>query len=64
MPSHESRGGRLVHMEVNRGDGSLGAFLAIQSGLVMKSIDLLGSEEQRQQWLPGLASLDSVGAFA
>ena len=54
----------LVHMEINRGDGSLGAFLAIQSGLVMKSIDLLGSEEQRQQWLPGLASLDSVGAFA
>ena len=54
----------LVHKEINRGDGSLGAFLAIQSGLVMKSIDLLGSEEQRQQWLPGLARLDSVGAFA
>ena len=54
----------LVHMEINRGDGSLGAFLAIQSGLVMKSIDLLGSEEQRARWLPSLSRLDAVGAFA
>jgi glutaryl-CoA dehydrogenase len=53
----------LVHMEINRGDGSLGAFLAIQSGLVMKAIHLLGSEEQRQRWLPGLARLHAFGAF-
>ena len=51
-------------MEINRGDGSLGAFLAIQSGLVMKAIHLLGSEEQRQRWLPRLARLDAFGAFA
>jgi glutaryl-CoA dehydrogenase len=54
----------LVHMEINRGDGSLGAFLAIQSGLVMKSIHLLGSNEQRQRWLPRLAGLEAFGAFA
>ena len=54
----------LVHMEINRGDGSLGAFLAIQSGLVMKAIHLLGSEDQRSRWLPPLARLDAIGAFA
>ena len=51
-------------MELNRGDGSLGAFLAIQSGLVMQAIHLLGSEEQRRRWLPRMAALDAIGAFA
>ena len=43
----------LVNMELHRGDGSLGTFLGVQSGLAMKSIDLLGSEEQKERWLPG-----------
>ena len=42
----------LVNMELHRGDGSLGTFLGVQSGLAMKSIDLLGSEEQKERWLP------------
>ena len=54
----------LVHMELNRGDGSLGTFLGVQSGLAMKSIAMLGSEEQKQRWLPGMARLDQLGAFA
>ena len=54
----------LVNMEINRGDGSLGTFLGVQSGLAMKSIALLGSEEQKSRWLPGLASVDLFGAFA
>lgn len=54
----------LVNMEVHRGDGSLGTFLAVQSGLAMKSIALLGSEEQKRRWLPAMARLDAVGAFA
>jgi glutaryl-CoA dehydrogenase len=41
----------LVHMEVNRGDGSLGTFLGIQGGLAMNAIDLLGSEAQMKRWL-------------
>jgi glutaryl-CoA dehydrogenase len=57
-----SRG--LVNMELHRGDGSLGTFLGVQSGLAMKAIDLLGSEEQKARWLPEMARLDSVGAFA
>jgi glutaryl-CoA dehydrogenase len=54
----------LVHMELNRGDGSLGTFLGVQAGLAMKSIAMLGSEEQKQRWLPDMARLEKVGAFA
>jgi glutaryl-CoA dehydrogenase len=54
----------LIHMELNRGDGSLGTFLGVQSGLAMKSIALLGSEEQKQRWLPAMARLEMLGAFA
>jgi glutaryl-CoA dehydrogenase len=54
----------LVNMELHRGDGSLGTFLGVQSGLAMKSIDLLGSEEQKERWLPAMAQLEAVGAFA
>jgi len=54
----------LVHMELNRGDGSLGTFLGVHAGLAMKSIAMLGSEEQKQDWLPGMARLEKLGAFA
>ena len=54
----------LIHMELNRGDGSLGTFQAVQAGLAMRSIWMLGSEEQKQRWLPGMARLDKLGAFA
>src|SRR3712207_3049621 len=54
----------LVNMELHRGDGSLGTFLGVQSGLAMKSIDMLGSEAQKKRWLPAMAKLDAVGAFA
>jgi glutaryl-CoA dehydrogenase len=54
----------LVHMELNRGDGSLGTFLGVQAGLAMQSIAMLGSEEQKHRWLPSMAALDKLGAFA
>src|SRR5689334_25331361 len=54
----------LVHMELNRGDGSLGTFLGVQGGLAMQSIAMLGSEEQKQRWLPEMAALSRLGAFA
>jgi glutaryl-CoA dehydrogenase len=56
--------GGLIHMELNRGDGSLGTIHAVQAGLAMRSIWLLGSEEQKNRWLPGMARLDLLGAFA
>jgi glutaryl-CoA dehydrogenase len=54
----------LIHMELNRGDGSLGTFLGVQAGLAMQSIAMLGSEEQKQRWLPPMARLEQLGAFA
>jgi len=54
----------LVHLEVNRGDGSLGTFLGVQAGLAMQSIAMLGSEEQKQRWLPRMARVEAIGAFA
>jgi glutaryl-CoA dehydrogenase len=54
----------LVHMELHRGDGSLGTFLGVQAGLAMKTIAMLGSEEQKQRWLPAMARVEKIGAFA
>ena len=54
----------LIHLELNRGDGSIGTFLGVQAGLAMWSIAMLGSEEQKQRFLPGMAALDKLGAFA
>ena len=54
----------LVHMELNRGDGSLGTFLGVQAGLAMQSIAMLGSDEQKRRWLPPMAQLEKLGAFA
>jgi len=54
----------LVNMELHRGDGSLGTFHAVQSGLAMKAIDMLGSAAQKDEWLAPMARLDKVGAFA
>jgi glutaryl-CoA dehydrogenase len=54
----------LVHMELHRGDGSLGTFLGVQAGLAMKTIDMLGSPAQKERWLPAMARLESIGAFA
>ncbi len=64
LPDMSPLAAGLVHMEVNRGDGSLGTFLGVQAGLAMRSIAMLGSEEQKERWLPGLARVDELGAFA
>mgnify|MGYP003780550815 CR=1 FL=1 len=54
----------ILTRELARGDGSVNTFFGVQTGLSMGSIALLGSEEQKQRWLPGMAALDKVGAFA
>lgn len=54
----------LVHLELNRGDGSLGTFLGVQAGLAMQSIAMLGSTKQKDRWLPPMAKVDALGAFA
>jgi glutaryl-CoA dehydrogenase len=50
-------------MEMARIDASIATFFGVQSGLAMGSIYLLGSEEQRQEWMPRLQRLQAIGAF-
>jgi len=54
----------LVNMELRRGDRTLGTLLAVQSGLAMNAIDLLGSEQPNERLLSAMAQLDALGAFA
>jgi glutaryl-CoA dehydrogenase len=54
----------LVTMELHRGDGSLGVFLGVHAGLAMNSIAMCGSDEQKERWLPAMAAMDKLGAFA
>jgi glutaryl-CoA dehydrogenase len=54
----------LVSMEWARADGSMGTFYGVHSNLAMQSIDMLGSDEQKERWLPKMADLDAIGAFA
>ena len=54
--------GRAI-LELARGDLSLATFMGVQSALAMTSISLLGSNEQKQRWLPPMARLERIGAF-
>jgi glutaryl-CoA dehydrogenase len=54
----------LVSRELARGDGGLTTFFAVHSGVAMTSVAMLGSEEQKRKWLPPMARMDKIGAFA
>src|SRR5262249_23754067 len=53
----------MVILELARGDLSLSTFSGVHSALAMMSIALLGSEEQKQRFLPPMARLEKIGAF-
>ena len=53
----------LAIAEIARGSGSLSTFLHVQSGLAMAAIHELGSEEQKQKWLPPMAKCEKIGCF-
>ncbi|MEW6637596.1 MAG: acyl-CoA dehydrogenase family protein [Actinomycetota bacterium] len=53
----------LALAEIARGSGSLATFLHVQSGLAMAAIHELGSEEQKQRWLPRMARCEKIGCF-
>jgi glutaryl-CoA dehydrogenase len=54
----------LATVEMSRGDGSMNTFMGVQANLSMGTINMLGSEEQRKRWLPDMAALRKIGAFA
>ena len=53
----------LAIAELARGSGSVATFLHVQSGLAMTAIHELGSEDQKQRWLPGMARCEKIGCF-
>ncbi|HEX2105848.1 MAG TPA: acyl-CoA dehydrogenase family protein [Solirubrobacteraceae bacterium] len=63
-PGMSATAAGLVSMEWARADGSVATFFGVHSNLAMQSIEMLGSEEQRERWLPPMARLESLGAFA
>lgn len=55
--------GWVAH-ELARVDASLATFFGVHSEIAMGSIGLCGSQEQRREWLPPMASGDVIGAVA
>ena len=53
----------LIYQELERGDSGLRSFVSVQGGLVMYPIHAFGSEAQKREWLPKLASGAAVGCF-
>lgn len=53
----------LVSREVERCDSGYRSMMSVQSSLVMHPINAYGSEEQKQKYLPKLASGEWIGCF-
>jgi glutaryl-CoA dehydrogenase len=54
----------FLTLELARVDTSMATFIGVHSGLAMGSIELLGSDEQRARWMPGMFAMETIGAFA
>lgn len=53
-----------VALELARVDASVATLVGMQNGLVMGSLGVAGSPEQRAEWLPRFASGEALGCFA
>ncbi len=54
----------LVGMNIARTDTSFCTFYGVHSGLAMNTIYLVGTEEQKQKWLPPMARMEKIGCWA
>ena len=53
----------LICQELERGDSGVRSFASVQGSLAMYPIWDFGSEEQKEKYLPGMASGELVGCF-
>ncbi len=53
----------LIMQELERGDSGIRSFASVQGALVMYPIYTFGSDQQRDEWLPRLASGEAIGCF-
>lgn len=63
-PGMSRKAAGMVAREMARVDGSINTFLGVHANLCMGTINMLGSEEQKERWLPAMARLERTGAFA
>ena len=54
----------LLMEELGRADSSVRGIVSVNLGLVGKTIARWGTEEQKREWLPQLASGDALGCYA
>ena len=54
----------LVMEELGRADSSVRGIVSVNVGLVGKTIAKWGTDEQRDEWLPKLASGEALGCYA
>ena len=53
----------LACVELEAGDSGARSFVSVQGSLAMFPIWTFGSEEQKQEWLPGMAAGETIGCF-
>jgi alkylation response protein AidB-like acyl-CoA dehydrogenase len=53
----------LVTEELGRGDSSVRGIVSVSLGLVTKTIQSWGAEEQKREWLPRLTAGEALGCF-
>ena len=53
----------LACTELEAGDSGARSFVSVQGSLAMFPIHAFGSEDQKQQWLPGMATGELIGCF-
>ncbi|CAB5000607.1 MAG: acyl-CoA dehydrogenase [Actinobacteria bacterium] len=53
----------LACLELEAGDSGIRSLVSVTGSLAMFAIHAYGSEEQRQQWLPGMATGELLGCF-
>ena len=54
----------LFMEELSRGDANVRSIMSVHLGLVAGSVQRWGTDEQKQQWLPGMATGEVLGCFA
>lgn len=53
----------LACLELEAADSGIRSLVSVQGSLAMYAIHRFGSEEQKQRWLPGMASGEIIGCF-
>ncbi|MEM6995107.1 MAG: acyl-CoA dehydrogenase family protein [Myxococcota bacterium] len=53
----------LTMIELERADSGIRSFCSVQSALVMWPIFTYGTDAQKEEWLPGMATGEKIGCF-